>query len=152
MKRQMIGFTCGALAVLAMASSAWAKTVTWTVAAGETKTFTDMVNGGENVVAGDTIIKKGPGVLRVDSDHKIKCTVTVEEGVFHVTGLKMGNGGTVTVKKRGRASIFRAMCNRCSRAGRTTSQARARAWTPIWVQSSSMATTATGRCCSAPST
>lgn len=99
MKRQMIGFTCGALAVLAMASSAWAKTVTWTVAAGETKTFTDMVNGGENVVAGDTIIKKGPGVLKVDSAHKIKCTVTVEEGVFHVTGLKMGNGGTVTVKK-----------------------------------------------------
>ena len=99
MKRQMIGFTCGALAVLAMASSAWAaKTVTWTVAAGETKTFTDMVNGGADVVAGDTIIKKGPGVLRVDSDHKIKCTVTVEEGVFHVTGLKMGNGGTVTVQ------------------------------------------------------
>lgn len=99
MKRQMIGFTCGALAVLAMASTAWAKTVTWTVAAGETKTFTDMVNGGEDVVAGDTIIKKGPGVLKVDSAHKIKCTVTVEEGVFHVTGLKMGNSGTVTVKK-----------------------------------------------------
>ena len=99
MKRQMIGFTCGALAVLAMASSAWAKTVTWTVAAGETKTFTDMVNGGEDVVAGDTIIKKGPGVLKVDSAYKIKCTVTVEEGVFHVAGLKMGNGGTVTVKK-----------------------------------------------------
>ena len=98
MKRQMIGFTCGALAVLAMASTAWAKTVTWTVAAGETKTFTDMVNGGEDVVAGDTIIKKGPGVLKVDSAHKIKCTVTVEEGVFHVTGLKMGNCGTVTVK------------------------------------------------------
>ena len=99
MKRQLVGFMCGVLAVLATSSMAWAKTVTWTVAAGETKTFTDMVNGGEDVVAGDTIIKKGAGVLQVDSAHAIKCTVTVEEGVFHVTGLVMGNGGTGTVKK-----------------------------------------------------
>ncbi|MDO5319490.1 MAG: hypothetical protein Q4G65_12750 [bacterium] len=99
MKRQLVGFMCGVLAVLVTSSTAWAKTVTWTVAAGETKTFTDMVNGGEDVVAGDTIIKKGPGILKVDSAHKIKCTVTVEEGVFHVTELVMGDGGTVTVKK-----------------------------------------------------
>ena len=99
MKRQLVGFVCGALAVLATGSTAWAKTVTWTVAAGETKTFTQMAADGEDVVAGDTIVKKGPGVLKVDSAHKIKCTVTVEEGVFHVTGLVMGDGGTVTVKK-----------------------------------------------------
>ena len=100
MTRPMVGWMCGALAVLATASTAWAKTVTWTVAAGETKTFTQMAaSGGEDVVAGDTIVKKGPGVLQVDSAHKIKCTVTVEEGVFHVTGLVMGTGGTVTVKK-----------------------------------------------------
>lgn len=95
MKKLMFGVAVA----LATVSTAWAKTVTWTVAAGETKTFTDMVNGGEDVVAGDTIIKKGPGVLKVDAAHKIKCTVTVEEGVFHVVGLKMGNDGTVTVKK-----------------------------------------------------
>ena len=100
MTRPMVGWMCGVLAAWTMVSTAWAKTVTWTVAAGETKTFTQMAAaGGEDVVAGDPIVKKGPGVLQVDSAHKIKCTVTVEEGVFHVTGLMMGSGGTVTVKK-----------------------------------------------------
>ena len=75
-------------------------TYTNEVAAGVTKTFSDMETDlGITISAGDTIVKKGPGVLKVDTAHKIKCTVTVEEGVFHVTGLKMGNGGTVNVKK-----------------------------------------------------
>lgn len=99
MKRLMHGVVWSASVALMMTSAAWAKTVMWTVAAGETKTFTQMEAGGEKVVEGDTIIKQGPGVLKVDSDHAIKCTIIVEEGVFNVAALKMGNNGTVTVRK-----------------------------------------------------
>ena len=89
-------------AVVGVAATGFVHGATYTneVAAGVTQTFSQWeAEKGITIVAGDTIVKKGAGILQTDSAHTNKCTVTVEEGVFNVDNLKMGNGGTINVKK-----------------------------------------------------
>lgn len=89
-------------AVVGVAATGFVHGATYTneVAAGVTQTFSQMEeNLGITIKEGDTIVKKGAGILKTDASHKIKCTVTVEEGVFNVDNIKMGNGGTINVKK-----------------------------------------------------
>ena len=88
-----------AAAVAGAANVGLGATYTNEVAQGVTQTFAQMETAlGIKLAADDTIVKKGPGILQTDSGHAIKCTVTVEEGVFNVN-CKMAAGGTVTVKK-----------------------------------------------------